>query len=335
MGILIWISLKGYQILHFIALGCGIATKTQLDTKGKERSQQDIQKLKALDEQWNEGLYERATILKKSTTSSFEFFVPLKLLNRFFSLNMMYPQKKLMVCVLNLNTPAKMFIKPDTMTSKYTLEITAANLIFNYYCLESNFRSQYYSLINERSLTRVLKYQKQTHFNVPKNTQVLFLPNIILFGMLPESLVIHFVSEKNHLGSHSNRFAFHHYGLKSIELFVNGQNHNKNQFTRDMDLNDRWSLCVRQWYESFLAVFPKSAREIPLQVFHDDMFLFCYDLYPKDSHHEYQDLSLLTSGTCDVNLCFSKQLDTDLIMYVQSTHSKVYNFGAMGEFLND
>ena len=292
-----------------------------------------MQELQKKDDALCQGVYQRALILKESADGTFSFSIPLSFLNRFFQLDILYPQKKLMVLVLNINPEAKFLIKSDTQKSTYTFEISKAQIILNYYSLESSFRSQWYSLINSQNIVRVLPFKKETHFTISKGTTVIWLPGVTVYGVLPESVILFLVSAKSHVGEYKNCYAFHPWGLKAIQLMVSGGHHFQNCQTTNMDLSKKNSLSVKMWYENFLRIFPKTAEEITLEIFFHDFFLYCYEIYPRDNSTQYGDLSLLTSGACDLNLHFEKPLKEDLVLYCLACHNMPIRIDPLGLLL--
>ena len=303
------------------------------EKNAKTRTTDEMQKLQKKDDALCQGVHQRALILKESADGTFSFSVPLSFLNRFFKLDILYPQKKLMVLVLNINPEAKFLIKSDSQTSNYTFEITEANVKLNYYSLESSFRSQWYSLINSQSILRVLPFKKETHFTISKGITVIWLPGITTYGILPESLIIFLVTAKAHVGEHKNRYAFHPWGVKSMQLMVGGGNHFQNGLFTNMDLSKKSSPHVKIWYENFLKIFPKTAEDISLEIFFHDFFLYCFEIYPRDNSTKYGDLSLLTTGSCDLSLHFKEPLKQDLVLYTLACHNMPIRINPLGLLL--
>ena len=297
------------------------------------RNAEEIKALQKLDQSLCHGIYNRAKILKLSADNGFTFQVPLRYLHRLFQLDILYPQKKLMSLVMHVNPPEKMLIKPDSNKSNFTFEITNAQVKLNYFSLEASFRSSWYSLISQQQIIRVLPYRKETHFTLAKGLSTIFIPSVTVFGALPESIIFVLVKADCHNGNFKNRYAFYPWGLKAIQLMVSGANHVQNSLTTSMDLSKQYNLDVKMWYDNFLSIFPETAQEITLEIFFNDFFIFCYEISPRDKSSKFGDLSLLTSGTCDVSLHFDKQLQYEMILYCFATHHLPIRIDPLGNLL--
>ena len=223
---------------------------------------------------------------------------------------------------------SKVIIKNESDAETYELEVTGAYLDMSLISLEANIRREYYDLINNDKLMRVLPMERVAHYNIAKGNQVYYLPNCCSFSSIPEWLTILLLTESQHLGDYSNRFVYKHHNLTHLQAFKNGVAHYGNAMQKEMTYGDEskgqkpeTSKFVQYWYSKMLSCYPEPARGISLKKFCSEFFLFCIDfasttprhMFPKDENNP---LHLVTSGSIDLNLQFSTILETNLVLYV-------------------
>ena len=102
---------------------CGIITLDDLEKKCTKRTAEEISAVIKEKNSFNQALYERAKMIKKSSSDGFELRVPLRYLSRFFDLDMVWPGKHLLSIELKMNPPSKTLIKEETMTDSYDVQI--------------------------------------------------------------------------------------------------------------------------------------------------------------------------------------------------------------------
>ena len=243
---------------------------------------------------------------------------------------------------LKRNAMSKVIIKNESDSETYDLDITAAYLDISLILLEANIRREYYDLINNDKLMRILPTEKVHHYNIAKGNQIYFLPNCCSFSTIPEWLTIFLITESQHLGDFSNRFVYKHHNLTHLQAFKNGVPHYGNALQKEMSYGDEskgqkpeTSKYVQYWYSKMLSCYGSSPRCVSLQRFCSEFFIFCLDfasttprhMFPKDENP----LHLVTSGSIDLNLQFSSNLETNLVLYVISHENTLVKVGPTGE----
>ena len=311
-----------------------------MEKNGKKRTAEEIEEVMTKIKNFNQGSYDRALILKESANGGFTFRVALALLNPFFSLKMLYPQKRLLSIELKLNDPSKTIVKAESDTTKYRLSIVEAYLDLSYCTLESSLRAKYYELISQEKLVRSFSLVRETHFALKSGQTLFYLANVCAYGVQPTHLTVILTEEERHLGNHAPRFVYKHQNVKSMQFFRNGSPHFLNSRLSSMDLKNITSKHVFFLYEEFLNLYPRAAESISLAKYHSEFFLYCIDLSAappgmrKDADGN-QNLSLITSASIDMSLEFTAAIKKNLIVYVIAHHNGIASFGPTGEMADD
>ena len=331
------------------ASGCGIATYSDLTNSAegnpcKKRTATEIQQIMIKKNQFNLGLFERAMMLKSpESNGEFTFIVPLKLLHSFFSLSTVYPQKRILSIEMELNPSSKTLItEPDVARpDSYDICLTSIYLDLSYVTFEANFRIKWMNLINESYLIRTYPCEKVTHHTLSKSSFFHYVPNIIPYGPFPSRLLLAFIKEPVHGGNHSNPFIYQHENIKSIQVYMNGVEHNDNPSMRDMDCSDQWGIHTFQWYSRFLKVMHKNAETVSFKRFFSEMYVFAIDLSSNPSHvmkdpiTGARKLDLISSGALDIHFQFKSLPETNIVVKVIAFHTGVVKFDASGELIDD
>ena len=223
---------------HGVEDGCGVMDYDDLTKKGKKRDAETIAKIMESDFKFNEGLYQRALMIMDSADDGFTFCIPLKLLHCFFSLDCIYPQKRIINIDMELNGDNKNLIKPETHTDNYELTVSKICLDLAYVTYENAFKLKWYSSINNSMLTRAFPCEKVTHHTLSNSTMFHYVPNIIPFGIFPRAIVIAFIDEKIHKGMFANSYVYTHKKLKTIQVFKNGVGHQDNDSMANMNMEN-------------------------------------------------------------------------------------------------
>ena len=326
---------------HGVEDGCGVMDYDDLTKKGKKRDAETIAKIMESDFKFNEGLYQRALMIMDSADDGFTFCIPLKLLHCFFSLDCIYPQKRIINIDMELNGDNKNLIKPETHSDNYELTVSKICLDLAYVTYENAFKLKWYSSINNSMLTRAFPCEKVTHHTLSNSTMFHYVPNIIPFGIFPRAIVIAFIDEKIHKGMFANSYVYTHKKLKTIQVFKNGVGHQDNDSMANMNMENMWTLNCFQWYSRFLKVMPNCSDSVSYEKFYKEQFVYCIDLSSnpsslmKDSVTKERYLDLLTSGSLDINFQFSELPQDNLVVKIIALHTQVANFDASGELMSD
>ena len=323
--------------------GCGVASYDDIvkNELCKKRTAEEIKAVATAKKEFNEGLYERALLLKLSATNGFSFVVPMKMLSSFFGLETVFPAKRIISVDFKLNSNAKNLIIEPGVSDKYALVVTAINLDLSYVTFESSLRTSWYDTISQQKLLRSFECEKVNHLTLVKSSLVHYVPNVLPFGIFPRSLVFCLIEEPDHIGCHSNRFVYKPQKLKSIQIFKNGQALSQNDSMKNMNLDDTFGPNCFYWYNSFLKIMPKYAHTISYVKFCSEFFLFCIDLCAIPSHLMVdkitgeRSLNLISSGAIDLALEFSQLPSENLIVKFIGYHTSICEFDASGEMLKD
>ena len=146
------------------------------------------------------GLYQRALILKNARDDGIEYTVPLRFLSRYFAINALIPMKRLGGLTFTMNPPSKVFIKEPSDTNAYSLSITKCHLDISLITLEANIRREFYSLIDQDGLVRMMPVQKAQHFPLAKGSKEYSLPSACTFSELPSFIMLFMITESKHIG---------------------------------------------------------------------------------------------------------------------------------------
>lgn len=283
----------------------------------------------------NLGLYERALYLKRSVDGGIKFRVPLSWIFKFFSLDCIFPQKRVMNIELRLFPDKKILIKPSSDENEYALHILDISLDLMMVTFENNIRVMWYKALDEEKLIRSLTLEKEYHFTISNSTQTSYIGNLLTFSRTPRKIFFMFVTESDFLGQWTPRHVFKHFSLKSLALSKNGVPHHNSHKMSDMDFSNICSPDVTFWYKSFLAC--TNTKTLSLERFYKDMFIFSISLEPSPCHLLVDEssrshfLGLVSSGTLELSLTFSEKPSTQLILIAQVFYDSTVAFNATGE----
>ena len=321
--------------------GCGIVTYDNIISKCTKRDAAAIQAVGEAQRTFNNGLYQRALILKKSADEGFSFVVPLKLLSPFFALDTIFPGKRIISLEFKLNSDPKNLILEADVSDRYSLVVTDINLSLAYVTYEPQLRISWYQILQNQKLIRDYECERTSHFTLLNTSKLHYLTNVLPYGIFPRALLICFITENQHAGCFDNRFVYKHFKLKSLQVFKNGVPHADNPRMTDMSLNDDLGLDSFFWYSNFLNVMGKKAKSVSYNKFHKDFFIFCIDLcgvpphLMLDSSGEFRTLNLVTSGSIDLTIELTELVPTNLICKVIGLHHGICKFDESGEILED
>ena len=320
---------------HIGSSGCGVLTYGDITEKLKKRTTAEITKVMEDQKSTNLGLYQRSDLIRKCQGDGFRVRIPLRFVTPFFGLDVLWPPKQLLTLEFRLNSSNKnLIIDPKLVEAggKYEMRVMKMVLDLSYVTLEQSVRQTYYSLISEKRLVRTYQHVKESHFSVNSGSTLYFFQSTNAYGRMPRFISLMFIEEATFLGNNKNRFHYHDHGLVTLQVFVNGYPHYNNTRTTKMKLTDMTSVDVSYLYSTFLSVYPAEARDISLERFFKDMFIFTVDLQPC---FDKESLSLLTNGSIDISLEFGAVLTKNLVLCIHSHYSSLVNFGANGEILEN
>ena len=339
---LVGVLMCGLNLMEFFFvfshLGCGVWNLKEMTDNGVARTSEEIKEVVDNAKKFNQGLYDRALILKESKTGGWVFETPLSLLHPLFALNCLYPQKRLVALELKLADPSKVLIKPANDNHKYRISLVECQLDLSYCTLESGIRTKYYELIEKEFLTRVFPLTKMTHFSLAKGQSLYQIPSVCAFGQSATHLTLIVTLESLHLGNYEPRFVYRPHDIKSLNVYKSGHPHFLNARMTNMDLGSVTRPDVFMFYNQFRALYPKKAASISLKKFFYDFFVFVIDLSAvppkmrKDDEGD-QNLSLITSAAVNLHIEFNKATTQNLVLYCMAHHQQVIQFTASGEIV--
>ena len=271
----------------------------------------------------------------------------LGMLHPFFRLPIYYPERQLLNFELSLKDDSKILVVKDgnDSTIKYKLTVESICLRLRYATFESRLREKWLGAISNLGLRRNLIIPKSVHFNIKASSQTARFSSIFNFSILPSSLTVHFCLEKCHLGTFKDtNLCFKHFDLKSIKLFKSGVPFNSNNRTCDMDVSKINGLDHYYWYDQFVRCFGPKSADFSLEAFHEDMFIYCFNLsnHPRigDDYGILEDpserkLSLLQGANLDIEVVFKQSLPSNTLIFFTGWYDVISSFSPDGEVLDD
>lgn len=283
------------------------------------------------------GLYSRAVMVNKGV---FSCRVPLHLLSCFFKLNVIYPQKRVLVLELQLAPSKKTLIVGPNTTKNVKLTVRRIALRLQYAELEPSLRTKWYDSISRNNLIRVFPTYATAHRSIKKGQEREYLPNILPFGILPEYVAIVFMKETTHVGNFQNAFCYKHNDVTSLTLRKNGVAHFLNEESKGDKIEEQ-SHRHFLWYDEFLKCFGNHSSSIEPSKFYHDLFVFTFDLstvpvvWENSKTDASTKLNLLSAGTIDLEVTFNAALPENLIICAIGYHKSVATFNPDGEIVSD
>lgn len=303
-----------------------------------QRTVAELKLLKAKNDAFNHGSYLRAGIISKSRANEegFSFLVPLGYLSKYFDVDYIIPQKRVLQFELVLNSNAKNLIKPSTDSANYELIVEDINLRLSYVVIESSLRTRYYTAINSSGILRNFDYQKVNYFTLSKTSQVHFIPQILAFKSLPRAILIMFTEESTHLGNYTHRYVYKHNSVSSLSVLRNGQVVSPCVYTESIDVTKIDSADCYHLYNEFCKILNRDGN-VSYSQFYYDSFIYCIDLSQcpihlnVDSSTGDRRLELQTMGSLDLQLSFKSALTSNLICTIIGEYDNVVQLDASGD----
>ena len=271
-------------------------------------------------------------------TGVFQCRVPLHMLSSFFKLDFLYPQKRVLALDLQLSPSKKTLILGPDDDTKVKLVVRKIELSLQYAELEPTLRSKWYESIEESNLTRVFPTYFTSHRSIKKGLEQEFLPALMPFGILPDSISIVFMKESTHVGNFQNSFCYKNNDVKSMKLYKNGIPHYLNQESGGTEIK-KDSNHHFLWYNEYLKCYGSKATSVDTGRFYHDLFVFTFYLsavsvtWETDKNDDTPKLNLYTAGTIDLEVTFANQVPHNLIVCAIGYRNAVATFDADGEIV--
>ena len=269
--------------------------------------------------------------------NGFDVEVPLKFFNRFFSLEMAYPSKRLLSVEFRMVGDNQFIIKNDSDTNIYSVVITSMELRLQYLQLEPLIRSRFYESIQRKGIVRSFAYSRSSHFTMQKDLKHFFFSNIFSFSTFATHLVLLFQPERLYSGAFKNSFVYKSSGIKTIHVFRDGIGINQNNFMTNMKLEDCDSKDCNYLYNNFLRLCCKNGEPIiSFDRWFQEMFIFAIDLSMcpmslADSNESQ--LQLLSKGCLDLSI-ETNALSENYVLEVIACFNACCAFDASGTMIS-
>jgi hypothetical protein len=155
-------------------------------------------------------------------------------------------------------------------------------------------------------------------FTTSSGTQQISINNAFL-GPVPERILVFLVKNDSFFGSAStNPYRFHHYGMTSLVLYVNGIQHPSESLTMDCSTPFGATRAYETLFSSTDINHDDRGHMITLEMFTKGYYILGFDLSP-DREADEEHISLPRQGNVRIEALFKKPLPDSVtcILYAE------------------
>ena len=296
---------------------------------------EDIVKLddlteKAIDEKFleknklNDGLWLRSRMLAKSRDRDIVTIAPLSLLHPLFAMQAWYPHRTNLGVTINMRNDSQILMLKEGSTEQVKLTVTDIYLSMKYGTYRNDLRTRWMKNISSLGLRRNLQVFKTHEFPIAKDATFARYPSIFSFGTAPQTLMIWVQPARIHGGNFTNnRYCFKNFGLDTLKVFLSGIPLKRNTLWQGMNLGKRYSYFHFYWYKRVIETFGQEAKDVSLDSFYDDTFVYCVSLAKNPRYGDdygfthdpsLRKVSFIEGSTIDVEMIFKEPMEEPMLV---------------------